>query len=168
MGVLSSFNIAISGLKASGLGMSVTGDNIANAQTTGFKTSRPEFQDVLATSLKGVDGGDQFGSGVRLAHIKSLFSQGDIAKTDSTTDLAISGDGFFMVDAKFGRAFTRDGSMHFDATGKFVNADGYDVLGFEADGEGRITNKLGPIKLGSTTIPARSTTKINISMNLDS
>lgn len=168
MGVLGSFNIGISGLKAAGGGMTVIGDNLANASTTGFKASRAEFQDVLATSLKGIDGGDQFGAGTKLAHIKSLFSQGDIARTDSVTDLAISGDGFLVVEANFGRGFTRDGSLHFDADGNLVNPDGYKVMGFESDQEGKITNKLGPIQLGNTTIPAKASTKANISMNLDS
>ena len=78
MGILRSMNIGISGLRASGGGMSVIGDNIANAATTGFKASRAEFQDVLATSLKGIDGGDQFGAGTKLSHIKVLYNQGDI------------------------------------------------------------------------------------------
>lgn len=168
MGILRSMNIGISGLKAAGGGMSVIGDNLANAATTGFKSSRAEFQDVLATSLKGIDGGDQFGAGTKLAHIKTLFSQGDIARTDSVTDLAINGDGFFVIEADFGRGFTRDGSLHFDAEGNLVNPDNFKVLGFEANPEtGKVTNKLGPIKLGTTTIPAKSTKKIDVSMNLD-
>ncbi|MFZ8933109.1 MAG: flagellar hook protein FlgE [Bacteriovoracaceae bacterium] len=169
MGILRSMNIGISGLRASGGGMSVIGDNIANAATTGFKASRAEFQDVLATSLKGIDGGDQFGAGTKLSHIKVLYNQGDISRTDSSTDLAISGDGFFVVDADFGRGYTRDGSLHFDAQGNLVNPDGFRVMGFEADPEsGKITNKMGAIKLGSTTIPAKSTKKVDVSMNLDS
>ncbi len=169
MGILRSMNIGVSGLRAAGGGMSVIGDNIANAATTGFKASRAEFQDVLATSLKGIDGGDQFGAGTKLAHIKVLYNQGDISRTDSSTDLAISGDGFFAVEADFGRGYTRDGSLHFDAEGNLVNPDGFKVLGFEADPEsGKITNKLGAIKLGSTTIPAKATKKVDVSMNLDS
>ena len=167
MSVLRSFNIGISGLKAAGGGLTVIGDNLANASTTGFKASRAEFQDVLATSLKGIDGGDQFGAGTKLAHIKPLFSQGDITRTDSMTDLAINGNGFFVLEADFGRAYSRDGSMHFDAKGSLVNSDGYKVFGFEADPEGRITNKLGAIGLGTTTIPARATKKVDFSMNFD-
>ena len=79
MAILRSFNIGISGLKSMGQNMSIIGDNIANAQTTGFKASRGEFQDVLALSLKGIDGGDLFGVGTKLAHIKPMFTQGDIA-----------------------------------------------------------------------------------------
>jgi flagellar hook protein FlgE len=167
MSVLRSFNIGISGLKAAGGGLTVIGDNLANASTTGFKASRAEFQDVLATSLKGIDGGDQFGAGTKLAHIKPLFSQGDITRTDSMTDLAINGNGFFVLEADFGKAYSRDGSMHFDSKGSLVNSDGYKVFGFEADPEGKITNKLGAIGLGTTTIPARATKKVDFSMNFD-
>lgn len=168
MGILRSFNISVSGMNAVGQGMGVIGDNIANAGTTGFKASRAEFQDVLAKSLKGIDGGDQFGAGVKLAHIKPLMSQGDVTRTDSITDLAINGDGFFRVEAPFGPGFTRDGSMHFNKEGELVNSDEYKVLGFTVDPEGRVTNKLSPIKLGNTTIPAKATEDVGVNMNLDS
>lgn len=168
MGILRSFNIGVSGLNAVGQGMGVISDNISNAGTTGFKASRAEFQDVLAVSLKGVDGGDQFGAGVKLSHIKPLMSQGDVSRTESSTDLAISGDGFFKVDAPFGQGFTRDGSMHFDKEGSLVNADGYRVIGFQADANSKITTKEGPIRLGNTTIQAKATENVKVSMNLDS
>lgn len=168
MGILRSFNIGISGLNATGQGMGVIGDNIANAGTTGFKASRAEFQDVLAKSLKGIDGGDQFGAGVHLAHIKPLMSQGDVSRTDSITDLAINGDGFFKIEAPFGAAYSRDGSMHFNKEGELVNSDGYRVLGFTADESGRVTNKLEAIKLGNTTIPAVATDEVRVNMNIDS
>lgn len=168
MGILRSFNIGVSGLSAMGTGMGVISDNIANAGTTGFKSSRAEFQDVLASSLKGISGGDQLGAGVKLGHVKSMMSQGDIARTESITDLAINGNGFFRVDAPFGPGFTRDGSMNFDKEGNLVNGDGYRVLGFQANDSGEVTNQLGPIKLGNTTIPAKATEDIKLNMNLDS
>jgi flagellar hook protein FlgE len=167
-GILGAFNIGISGLSAAGGGMTVIGDNIANAGTNGFKSSRAEFQDVLATSLKGIDGGDQFGAGTKLAHIKPIFTQGDISRTDNITDLAINGDGFFAIDAPFGRGFSRDGSFHFDKTGHLINSDGYKVLGFKGNEKGDITNMVEPIKLGNTTIPARATSEVKMSMNIDS
>ncbi|EQC45601.1 flagellar hook protein FlgE [Bacteriovorax sp. Seq25_V] len=168
MGILRSFNIGVSGLNAVGQGMGVISDNISNSGTNGFKASRAEFQDVLAVSLKGIDGGDQFGAGVKLSHIKPLMSQGDVSRTESITDLAINGDGFFKVEAPFGPGFTRDGSMHFDKEGNLVNADGYKVVGFKADAEGKVTTKEGPIRLGNTTIAAQATQKVKVSMNLDS
>lgn len=168
VGILGAFNIGISGLQASGGGLAVVGDNIANAGTNGFKSSRAEFQDVLATSLKGIDGGDQFGAGTKLAHIKPIFTQGNISRTENVTDLAVNGDGFFLIDAPFGKGFSRDGSFHFDKDGFLINADGYKVVGFGAGEDGKITNKLNPIKLGNTTIPAKATEKLTVSMNLDS
>lgn len=168
MGILRSFQIGVSGLQAAGSGMGVVGDNIANAGTTGFKGSRAEFQDVLATSLKGIDGGDQFGAGTKIAHIKPMMSQGDISRTESMTDLAINGNGYFQVDAPFGKGYTRDGSFHFDKEGYLITGDGYRVQGFSANDDGVITNKLEPIRLGNTTIPATATEDLEVSMNLDS
>lgn len=168
MGILSSFNIGVSGLSATGQGMGVVSDNIANAGTYGFKASRAEFQDMLSQSLKGIDGGDQIGSGVKLAHIKPLMTQGDVSRTDSITDLAINGNGFFKVAAPFGPGYTRDGSLHFDKEGHLVNSDGYKVMGFKANEKGEMTNAVEAIKIGNTTIPATATTEVKLMMNLDS
>ncbi|MFG1499915.1 flagellar hook protein FlgE [Halobacteriovorax sp. XZX-3] len=168
MSILRSFNIGVSGLSASGAGMNVVSDNISNAGTHGFKASRAEFQDVLAVSLKGIEGGDQFGAGTKLAHIKPIMTQGDVARTESITDLAIQGDGFFKVKAPFGNGYSRDGSMHFNKDGELVNGDGYKVIGFKSNEDGTLTNKEGEIKLGNTTIPAQATEKVKLSMNLDS
>lgn len=168
MSILSSFNIGITGLNAAGSSMGVIGDNIANAGTFGFKSSRAEFQDMLANSLKGIDGGDQMGSGTKLAHITAQFTQGTVARTQNVTDLAINGSGFFSVDAPFGKGYTRDGSFHFDKEGYLVNSDGYKVNGFLPDELGNISNKLGQLKLGNTNIAATPTSEVKMSMNLDS
>lgn len=168
MGILSSFNIGVSGLHAAGSSMSVIGDNIANAGTFGYKSSRAEFQDMLAKSLKGIDGGDQIGSGTKLAHVTAQFNQGNIQRTENITDLALNGNGFFTVEAPGGRGFTRDGSFHFDKDGHLINGDGYKVLGFQANEDGEVTQKMGHIRLGNTTIPATATDELKISMNLDS
>jgi flagellar hook protein FlgE len=168
MSTLSSFNIGVSGLHAAGQSMSVIGDNIANAGTFGFKGSRAEFQDMLSKSLKGIDGGDQIGSGVKMSHVTPKFTQGNINRTESVTDLALNGSGFFVVDAPFGRGFTRDGSFHFDKEGNLINGDGYKVMGFQSDENGNVSTKLGDIRLGNTTIPAKATEKVTMSMNLDS
>jgi flagellar hook protein FlgE len=169
MGILSSFNIGITGMKAAGSAMNVTGDNIANAGTFGFKRSRAEFQDILAKSLKGIDGGDQMGSGTKLAHITPQFTQGTVNRTENITDLAVNGNGFFAVETNFGRGFTRDGSFHFNKDGELINGDGYKVLGFKANEDGsKITTKVAPVRLANTTIPAKATDNVKIMMNLDS
>lgn len=168
MSILSSFNIGVTGLNAAGTSMGVIGDNIANAGTNGFKGSRAEFQDLLANSLKGIDGGDQMGSGTKLSHITPQFVQGTVARTQNITDLAINGAGFFLVDAPFGKGYTRDGAFHFDKDGFMINGDGYKVNGFQPDEKGNMSNKIGQIKLGNTNIPATPTAEVKMSMNLDS
>jgi len=168
MSILASFNTGVSGLQASGNSMSVIGDNIANAGTFGFKSSRAEFQDMLSMSLKGIDGGDQIGSGVRLAHVTPQWIQGSIQRTSNITDLALNGNGFFQVDAPFGKGYTRDGSFHFDKEGFMINGDGYKVNGFMPDDKGAMTNQMGAIKLGNTTIAATPSSNVNMSLNLDS
>lgn len=167
MGILSSMYTGISGLQAQGEALGIYGDNLANANTTGFKVSRPEFTDVIAKSLKGILGGNQMGRGVRLNHIDPIFSQGSIQQTERPTDLAISGDGFFVVDGAEGRSFTRAGIFNFDKEGRLANTDGMNVMGFIADETGQITNKLAPIKLDRNVIDAKATSKVSMSMNLD-
>lgn len=167
MGILSSLNTGITGMAASGEALSIYGDNIANANTYGFKVSRPEFQDVVAKSLKGILGGNQIGRGVKLSHVDPIFSQGSLTQTERATDLAITGDGFFVLDGAEGRQFSRAGVFTFDKEGRLTNSDGDRVMGFAADEAGMITNKLGAIKLDRTVIDAKKTSKVNLSMNLD-
>lgn len=168
MSVLGSFNIGVTGLKAHGGSMSVIGDNIANASTFGYKSSRAEFQDLLARSLKGIDGGDQIGSGVKLAHVAPMFNQGTITRTENVTDLAIDGSGFFVVDSPQGRVFTRDGSFRIDREGNLTTSDGYKIIGFQGNEKGEISSKLGNIGIGNTTIPAKASSELKMLMNLDS
>ena len=167
MGILSSLNTGITGMQASGEALSIYGDNIANANTVGFKTSRPEFQDVVAKSLKGILGGNQIGKGTKLSNVVPIFTQGSLNQTDRPTDLAITGDGFFVTDGVDGRSFTRNGVFSFDKEGKLTNVDGSIVMGFQADEKGTITNKMSTIKIDKPVIDARKTTKVDMSMNLD-
>lgn len=167
MGILSSMYTGISGLTGQGEALSIYSDNIANASTVGFKVSRPEFQDVIAKSLKGLLGGNQIGRGVKLAAVNPIFSQGSIVQTDSSTDLAISGDGFFVVTGVDGQSFSRNGAFHFDKDGKLINADGYRVNGFLADDKGKITSKLGDISIDRTVIDAKRSDEVKMFMNLD-
>jgi flagellar hook protein FlgE len=167
MGILSSMYTGITGLQGQGEALSIYGDNIANAQTTGFKTSRPEFQDVIAKSLKGVLGGNQIGRGTRLSAVNPVFSQGSIVQTESATDLAITGDGFFVLNGVDGQSFTRNGSFHFDKDGKLINSDGYKVQGFQADENGKVTSKMGDIAVDRTVVDAKKTSDVKIFANLD-
>lgn len=167
MGILSSLYTGISGLSGQGEAISIYGDNIANAQTNGFKVSRPEFQDVVAKSLKGALGGNQIGRGVKLSAVNPIFSQGSVVQTESGTDLAIQGEGFFVMSGVDGQSFTRNGSFHFDREGKLINSDGFRVQGFQADDKGKMTSKLGDIGLDRTVIDAKRTSEVSLFMNLD-
>jgi flagellar hook protein FlgE len=167
MGILSSLYTGVSGLQANGEALGIYGDNLANANTTGFKVSRPEFQDVISKSLKGILGGNQIGRGTKLSHVDPIFSQGSIVQTERSTDLALSGDGFFVVDGGDGRSFTRNGVFNFDRTGALATLDGQKVMGFQADENGKVTNKLTDIKIDRTVIDAKRTSKVDMSMNLD-
>jgi flagellar hook protein FlgE len=167
MGILSSMYTGISGMQGQGEALSIYGDNIANAGTTGFKTSRPEFQDVIAKSLKGLLGGNQIGRGTRLAAVNPIFTQGSITQTESSTDLAITGDGFFTMKGPEGQTFSRNGAFHFDKDGKLINADGLRVQGFAADENGKITSKMGDISIDRSVIDAKKTNDVNMFMNLD-
>ncbi len=168
MGVLSSLYTGVSGLAAQGEALGVIGDNIANANTVGFKASRAEFQDIVAKSLKGILGGNQIGRGTKIGAVNPILSQGNVDATEKTTDLAIAGDGYFTLKGSDGESFTRDGSFKFDKEGYLVTNDYQRVQGFQADEKGTIINKLGDIRFPRALTPAKPTQKISLDLNLDS
>ena len=168
MGILSSMYTGFTGIQGQGEALSVYGDNIANAATTGFKTARPEFKDQIAKSIQGVNSGVASGRGAKLGTVRSVFSQGTLLSTESPTDLGVTGNGFFVTEGLDGRAYTRDGSFHFDKDGKLVNNDGARVMGFQADDSGKITSKLGAISIDRAVLDAKGTQNLSLVANLDS
>lgn len=168
MGVLSSLWTGVSGLQAQGEGLSVVADNIANANTTGFKASRAEFQDIMSRNLKGIDGGNQLGRGVKVGAINPILLQGNIDHTERGTDLAISGDGYFQVKGTEGVAYTRDGSFKFDRNGNLSTSSGQVVQGYQANEKGKIETKVGNIKFPKALQNAEGTKEIKLDLNLDS
>jgi flagellar hook protein FlgE len=166
--VLSSLFTGVSGLQAQGEALGVVGDNIANANTTGFKASRAEFQDIVAKSLKGILGGNQIGRGTKIGAVNPILTQGNIDSTDKSTDLAISGDGYFVLRGSDGASFTRDGSLHFDREGFLVTNDNQRVQGFQVDEKNRLTNEMGDIRFPKAIVPAKATADVMVSLNLDS
>jgi len=168
MSVLSSMYTGISGMTAHGQALGVTADNIANAGTTGFKASRAEFQDIISKSLKGILGGNQIGRGVKIGAVNPILNQGNIDSTEKVTDLAISGDGYFVLKGSDGETYTRDGSFHFDKEGYLVTNDNQRVQGYTTDEQGRIVNKMGDIKFPRALIPAQATKEVKLELNLDS
>lgn len=168
MSILSSLFTGVSGLSAQGQALGVVADNIANANTTGFKASRAEFQDIISKNLKGILGGNQIGRGVKIGAVNPIITQGNVDSTEKVTDLAISGDGYFKVKGSDGESYTRDGSFHFDREGYLVTNDNQRVQGFESDEKGQIINKVSDIKFPRALVPAKGTTEMRLDLNLDS
>ncbi|MBF0901038.1 MAG: flagellar hook protein FlgE [Campylobacter concisus] len=173
----------VSGLQAHQIAMDVEGNNIANVNTYGFKYNRANFADILsqtprvATAPQGQLGGQnamQIGLGTTINSTTRIFSQGTLTATDKQTDLALQGNGFFVVSPDGGttRYYTRNGDFVRDKAGNFVNNSGYIVQGWTRDDETGTIDSTGPIsniviKEGLTT-PARATTEVKIKGNLDS
>lgn len=168
MGILSSLYTGVSGMTAQGEALGVIGDNIANANTIGFKASRAEFQDIISKSLKGIEGGNQVGRGVKIGAVNPILIQGNVDSTEKVTDLAISGDGYFKVKGSDGESYTRDGSFHFDREGFLVTNDDQRVQGFATDEKGNVVNKMTDIRFPRTLIPAKATKELKLDLNLDS
>jgi flagellar hook protein FlgE len=118
-----SLNIALTGLNAATQDLSVTSNNLANAQTVGFKGSRAEFGDIFASTQTGV-ASTAVGNGVRVQEIAQLFSQGNTKTTGNSLDLAINGNGFFTVSTNGSLSYTRDGEFQLNNTGQVVTAAG--------------------------------------------
>jgi flagellar hook protein FlgE len=129
MAIFGALSTARSGLIATGASLSVIGNNIANVNTVGFKGSRTEFADLLSAQGGGGDAG-KIGLGVRIGRISAAFTQGNIESTAGPTDLAIEGNGFFVVGAGAGNLYTRAGNFRLDADGKLVTFQGLPVQGF--------------------------------------
>ena len=121
-----SFGIALSGLNAAQSDLNTTANNIANSDTTGFKSSTAQFAELFATSPQGVSN-TQIGNGVQLQQVEQQFSQGDIQTTGNSLDLALSGNGFFTVAANGADQYTRAGSFQTNANGEVVNAAGQNL-----------------------------------------
>ncbi|HET6473739.1 MAG TPA: flagellar hook-basal body complex protein [Pseudomonadales bacterium] len=160
------FNTALSGLSAASSDLSVTGNNIANASTVGFKASRAEFADVYASSLLG-SGSKTIGSGVKLASVAQQFDQGTISFTNNALDLAIDGNGFFVTAQNGARAYTRAGSFGVDNQGYLVTSTGDRVQGFAANSTGALSGVVSDLKLQTTNLAPRQTTLVQGTMNLD-
>lgn len=160
------FNIALSGLNAASSDLRITGNNIANSSTVGFKASRAEFADVYASSLLGA-GGNQTGSGVKLANISQQFDQGTISFTNNSLDLAIDGNGFFVLSDNGARSYTRAGAFGVDDEGFIVSNNGSLVQGFTANESGALSGILGDMQIETNNIAPRRTSLVEANVNLD-
>lgn len=170
MALSSALFSGISGLSTLGNAMQIIGDNIANVNTVGFKGSAFSFQDLLSQSVATQSGSCQVGRGTALGDITATFEQGSFESTGNTTDLAIGGDGFFVLreGASDSLFYSRAGSFRFDRNGYLTNSSGYVVQGWQLDENGEDIGSITDIVLNSFTSPPEQSTQITAITNLDS
>ncbi len=163
---MSSFNIALSGLTAASTGLDVVSNNIANADTVGFKSSRAEFADVYAAGSVNLNQ-TSVGEGVRVSATAQQFTQGDISTTSANLDLAISGDGFFTLKDASGTVYSRNGQFAPDKFGNVVNATGQALQVFPpVAGGGFNTGTTTDLNLEASQSAPNATTTGSIILNL--
>lgn len=187
MGLSASLYSGTSGLKAHGEDMTVIGNNISNVSTIGFKGSRMYFEDALSQQITTASGGGQVGRGVSVGAVMGDFSQGSLENTTEATDLAVGGNGFFMVSPAGQEInyYTRAGNFRFDEDGYLVNPQGYRLQGWEvqqantsaaASGNTSAQPSTGvqiqgvpqDVKLENFQSPPQATSRIDLIVNVDS
>jgi flagellar hook protein FlgE len=162
-----SFAIALSGLNAATADLNTTANNIANANTDGFKSSRAQFGDVYSIASRGVSSNNTVGDGVRVDSISQQFSQGTINFTNNNLDLAISGEGFFTMSKNGAITYTRNGAFGTDSQGYLVDQSGSRLQVFPAiAGGGFNTGALSDLKLSVADNPPAPTSKLTALYNL--
>lgn len=166
--MLSSLFSGISGLNANSDAMAVIGDNIANVNTMGFKSSRASFANILSQSSSGYTG-NEIGRGVSMTGISAQMGQGSLETTENATDMAIQGSGFFMLRDETGAAFyTRAGEFKFDKDGTLVDNNAMKVQGWDLDMPvgtgGTVTDITVP---NGGTAASKPTEEISLKVNLD-
>ncbi len=161
--MIQSFYTGDSGLNANKYWLSVISDNIANVNTVGFKGERATFEDLVSSSLTTFSNGSpknvEIGGGAFMGSTVKDFQQGTFMNTSTPTDLALDGEGFFMVDNDSGvRYYTRNGQFRTDANGDLINLNGLKVQGWTLDDNGNIAGALGKITVPSALDPQATTT----------
>jgi len=170
MALSSALFSGISGLGTLGNAMQIIGDNISNVNTVGFKSSQFTFQDLLSQSVSTLSGTSQIGRGTALGDIYASFEQGSFETTGNTTDLAIGGEGFFVLrdEACETLCYSRAGNFRFDKDGFLTNPEGYITQGWELDADGDDIGSVTDICMSSFTSPPQESEKIQVIVNLDS
>jgi len=154
----------VSGINSNGNAMNIIGDNIANANTIGFKSSRAVFFDLLSADV----GGTKVGLGSRLAASERAFVQGGVETTNSATDLAIQGHGLFILnDAQGGQFYSRAGQFSIDKDGNLANPAGLAVQGIQLDPNGNPISGLTNIVISQVVVSPAVTDSIGVALNLD-
>lgn len=163
-----SFGIALSGINAAQTDLNVTANNIANSATTGFKQSRSEFAELFAVSPVGVSR-TQFGNGVKVAAVAQQFTQGNTNTTNNSLDLAISGQGFFVLSDGGSSAYTRAGAFQVDNNGYVVNSQQQRLQVYPPASTGNFnTSTLADLRLVTSESAPEATTNVETVFNLPS
>lgn len=167
------FSIPLSGLNASSTALATIANNLANLNTVGYKRAQSMFADLFYQTIESSGSGDpiQVGAGTRVGVVDTNFTPGSTDSTGVDTNVAIGGDGFFVVQDKNGvTSYTRAGNFSKSTDGYLVTADGQQVIGFPAvNGAISQTQGLSPLQVGSGTVsPPNPTTNVNMTANLDS
>ncbi len=165
---LTSLYAGVSGLNVNGDAISVIGNNIANSNTIGFKSGRVQFQDIVSKSLGGGASSSQIGRGAHTGNISTLFTQSSFETTSRTTDLAIDGEGFFIVNDNGINYYTRAGDFIFDKDGYMVNSSNLRTQGWRVDEDGNTIGDITDINIADVSSSSRATTEVSIGANLDS
>jgi flagellar hook protein FlgE len=170
--VLKALNTGVSGLRAEGEAITVTGDNIANVNTVGFKKQRAIFQDMLGRSVTQGTNARLPGSGVLLGKVQNIFTQGTLSSTGLSTDLALNGEGFFVVNGNVngvtGDFYSRAGQFTLNNQGEMVNPSGMKLQGYAANPDGTFASRLSTVTVPLNAIPPQVTQNVGVVANLDS
>lgn len=157
----------LSGLAASSNDLDVIGNNIANANTVGFKESTAQFADVYANTI-ATTVNDQIGIGTQLSKVMQNFSQGSINTTGQALNVAINGTGFFQMSNNGAVTYSRNGVFQLDKNGYITNAQGLQLMGYAANAGGIVnTAATVPIQVPTTNIPPVTTQNIVAQLNLN-
>ncbi|MDK9707951.1 MAG: flagellar hook protein FlgE [Desulforhopalus sp.] len=172
MGISSALYSGVSGLNTNSQAMSVIGNNLANTNTVGFKGSRTVFADLLSSSINGSGGVSQVGRGVGMSKVDQVFSQGTFESTESNLDVAIEGEGFFILKEPGDESayYSRAGAFRFDEDGFLINPEGFRVQGKQFDVNGELLpGDASDIQVASTgLIEGNATSSLVLTTNLDS
>ncbi len=160
-----SFNTGLSGIQAASKALDVTGNNIANSSTVGFKRSRAEFADVYNYNAYGVSR-TAVGGGVSLSRVSQSFATGDIYGTNNGLDLAINGSGFFILNDQGAKGYTRAGQFSLNNQNYIVNDKNQRLTGLLTDTNGNISGVSGDLQINTANIQPKASSTVTAGLNL--